>query len=173
MKRRFYLVMVIFLTISILGCEEVKNNTEDSSLMDAKFSMRDLKSREKDIVEANNQFAWKLFSEVLSHNEGEDLKAIVQQGLPGRNFALSQSWSAAHLTRPEWRGRDIMGYSIRTDRYRYTEWGGGEYGTELYDYHEDPAEFSNLALEPGYEEVIGKMKTLLNDKLRLIHQKGN
>lgn len=44
----------------------------------------------------------------------------------------------------------VMGYSIRTDRYRYTEWvprnGGGSYKEmELYDYKTDPKETANLA----------------------------
>ncbi len=38
------------------------------------------------------------------------------------------------------------GYSIRTDRYRYTEWGeAGNQGRELYDHTSDPAEMKNLA----------------------------
>ena len=38
------------------------------------------------------------------------------------------------------------GYSIRTDRYRYTEWGEkGQDGAELYDHDSDPAELNNLA----------------------------
>lgn len=101
--------------------------------------------------------------------EGRNLAAVIGGSEPPRDAALSQSWSAAYLTRPEWRGRDIMGYSIRTEHYRYTEWGGGEYGTELYDYREDPAEFSNLAEKAEYEKVIKQMKALLDDKLNLIH----
>jgi arylsulfatase A-like enzyme len=105
--------------------------------------------------------------------EGKNLQAILQGSMPGREFALSQSWSAAHLTRPEWRGREVMGYSIRTDHYRYTEWGGGEYGTELYDYRKDPSEFANLAGEAGYEEVAKQMKLLLDNKLRMINKPGD
>ena len=38
------------------------------------------------------------------------------------------------------------GYSIRTSRYRYTEWGeNGSLGKELYDHDSDPAEMHNLA----------------------------
>jgi len=38
-----------------------------------------------------------------------------------------------------------MGYSVRTELYRYTLWGDGNYGEELYDYRSDPRELSNLA----------------------------
>jgi iduronate 2-sulfatase len=39
-----------------------------------------------------------------------------------------------------------MGYSIRTERWRYTEWGtNGEHGRELYDHTSDPHEYTNLA----------------------------
>ena len=38
------------------------------------------------------------------------------------------------------------GYSIRTARYRYTEWGeDGSGGSELYDHSADSAEMQNLA----------------------------
>lgn len=43
-------------------------------------------------------------------------------------------------------GKNIMGYSIRTERWRYTEWGpDGEHGRELYDHTNDPRETNNLA----------------------------
>ncbi len=38
-----------------------------------------------------------------------------------------------------------MGYSIRTERYRYTSWKEGTEGEELYDYQVDPRELHNLA----------------------------
>ena len=100
--------------------------------------------------------------------QGRDLSPVLSGEQEGRKLAFSQSWSAAHLTRPEWKGKDLMGYSIRTDRYRYTEWGGGEYGSELYDYHDDPTEFKNLADIPAYEDLVGKLKRLLDEKLREI-----
>lgn len=44
--------------------------------------------------------------------------------------------------------KQVMGCSIRTHRYRYTEWGEGESGVELYDHATDPGEFRNLAMNP-------------------------
>ena len=104
------------------------------------------------------------------HVEGLNLKAVLNGEQPGREVALSQSLSAAHLTRPDWKGLDIMGYSIRTEHFRYTEWGEGEYGSELYDYRQDPGEFLNLAGVTGNETITGQMKLLLDKKLRSIQQ---
>jgi iduronate 2-sulfatase len=60
----------------------------------------------------------------------------------------------------------VMGCSIRTDRWRYTEWGEGKHGVELYDHHSDPMEFDNLALNPDKVavKVIESLRTLLRAK---------
>jgi len=97
--------------------------------------------------------------------EGRDLAAVLEGRAPPRTSALSQSWSVAQLTRPERRGMDVMGYSIRTDRYRYTEWSGGDEGVELYDYRADPNEYRNLAVEPGSATLLRELKTLLETRL--------
>ena len=49
------------------------------------------------------------------------------------------------------------GYSIRTERWRYTEWEGGKAGVELYDHDLDPLEMSNLAARP---ELAGTLQEL-------------
>lgn len=54
------------------------------------------------------------------------------------------------------RGR-VMGRSIRTDRYRYTEWtepGKAPVARELYDHRADPAENVNVAHLPANEAVV-------------------
>jgi uncharacterized sulfatase len=45
----------------------------------------------------------------------------------------------------------VMGRSIRTEQWRYTEWNEGQEGRELYDHATDPHEFHNLAVEPTTE----------------------
>jgi uncharacterized sulfatase len=55
----------------------------------------------------------------------------------------------------------FLGRSVRTERYRYTEWDGGKRGVELYDHDKDPHELTNLAKSEKHAEVIKKLKALL------------
>lgn len=58
------------------------------------------------------------------------------------------------------------GYSIRTDRYRYSEWGSeGELGKELYDHQTDPKEMNNLIDDAGYSERIDELSILLRKRI--------
>jgi len=54
-----------------------------------------------------------------------------------------------------------MGRSVRTERWRYTEWENGKDGMELYDEVNDPNEFTNLADDPKYAKVVAELKVLL------------
>jgi iduronate 2-sulfatase len=56
------------------------------------------------------------------------------------------------------RGRQL-GRSVRTDRYRYTEWRPD--AAELYDHQTDPQELTNLVLNPRYAGTIETLKGLL------------
>jgi iduronate 2-sulfatase len=56
----------------------------------------------------------------------------------------------------------LMGYSVRTERYRYTEWGkGGEKGSQLFDYTTDPDELKNLAADATHADTVKAMRALL------------
>jgi uncharacterized sulfatase len=59
------------------------------------------------------------------------------------------------------KGDPVMGRSVRTERYRYTEWDGGKRGVQLYDYQTDPKELTNLAEAAKYADVVKEMKGLL------------
>lgn len=64
------------------------------------------------------------------------------------------------------------GYSLRTDRYRYTEWGeGGKGGNELYDHESDPAEMKNLSGNADQAMVIQKLSKQLRKRIDEARQK--
>jgi uncharacterized sulfatase len=56
----------------------------------------------------------------------------------------------------------IQGYSIRTERWRYTEWEGGAKGVELYDHDTDPQEMKNLATDPAQAAVLQELKAQIH-----------
>lgn len=57
---------------------------------------------------------------------------------------------------------NVRGYSVRTDRWRYTEWGDdGAAGVELYDHKADPDEETNLARDAQHADTIAQLKPLL------------
>jgi uncharacterized sulfatase len=72
-------------------------------------------------------------------------------------------WAARALTqtRRGGEGQPFMGYSVRDERWRYTEWDEGRRGLELYDEINDPKELRNLALDPKYKSELARMKRLL------------
>ena len=79
---------------------------------------------------------------------------------------------------------NMMGYTARTERYRYTEWwatdgsetigdvvvdydekldpDGDPVFVELYDYLVDPAETVNLATDTGYTAIKNELKAILD-----------
>jgi iduronate 2-sulfatase len=73
------------------------------------------------------------------------------------------------------RGGNVMGYSIRTQRFRYTEWLNKGFrtnmaydpkyvvGRELYDYEKDPLEKENLSDKPEYRKDRAAMEKLFKN----------
>ena len=67
--------------------------------------------------------------------------------------APTRTWKTAAFSQLS-RG-SVQGVSIRTERYRYTEWGQeGVNGVELYDYDADPDETVNIASLPENAELV-------------------
>ena len=60
----------------------------------------------------------------------------------------------------------VMGYSMRTERYRYAEWavpGQDPVGVELYDFQTDPKGNINIAGKPENKELVARMSKMLKD----------
>jgi len=88
--------------------------------------------------------------------DGESLKPILEKpSTPGKGFALTQ------VTRFRGKEGQRMGYSLRTDRWRYTEWDGGKLGIQLYDHKNDPRELNNLAEDPAHSQTIKELQSEL------------
>ncbi|HSW47435.1 MAG TPA: sulfatase [Phycisphaerae bacterium] len=56
----------------------------------------------------------------------------------------------------------VFGRSIRTERWRYTEWDEGRQGAELYDHDQDPNEFNNLARKPEHAAIVKELRRSLH-----------
>ena len=77
----------------------------------------------------------------------------------------------------QYRRQKKMGYGIRTNRYRYTEWHDNDYRSykaynndniadrELYDYDKDPLETKNLVDNPAYASIVKDLKVKLKSHL--------
>jgi uncharacterized sulfatase len=57
--------------------------------------------------------------------------------------------------------REVYGRTVRTERFRYTEWDDGRFGAELYDETDDPHEFVNRIDDPALRRVRNELKDAL------------
>lgn len=58
---------------------------------------------------------------------------------------------------------EFWGRSVRTPRWRFTEWNEGRDGVELYDEQNDPREYTNLAADPQHAATVSELRQLLRD----------
>lgn len=83
--------------------------------------------------------------------------------------ATGRGWAVTQVSRRggKRQGGRFFGYSLRTPRWRYTEWAKGEQGRELYDHDADPRELTNLAADPAHAETITQLSKQLREA---VHQ---
>jgi arylsulfatase A-like enzyme len=62
---------------------------------------------------------------------------------------------------------EFWGRTVRTARWRCTEWDEGKNGIELYDHDADPHEFTNLANRPEHAAVLRELRALLATRLNV------
>ncbi len=95
--------------------------------------------------------------EIPAHCEGTSFVPLMENPeLPWKPAAFSQY--------P--RSNNIMGYTMRTARYRYTEWQDHTTrevkARELYDHDKDPLENINAAEKPENAGIIKELSIQLN-----------
>lgn len=76
----------------------------------------------------------------------------------------SRGWALTQVTRST--GKDsppFFGYSLRTPRWRYTEWDEGRAGRELYDHDADPRELVNLAATEAHAADVAELSKQLRE----------
>jgi len=87
------------------------------------------------------------------HLEGVSLKPLMDNpALPWKTAAFSQYPRKSD-------GEALMGYTMRTDRYRFTVWVDRDDHTkvdaiELYDHQTDPQENTNVAKDPANADLV-------------------
>ena len=85
--------------------------------------------------------------------EGSSLMPVIEQP--------TRPWKTAVFS--QFGGTAYGGISMRTEKYRYTEWGqNGSRGVELYDYDADPDETVNIAGLPENAELVAHLSERLH-----------
>ncbi|MGB1814834.1 MAG: sulfatase [Rubripirellula sp.] len=95
--------------------------------------------------------------------EGKSLKPLLRDP----DFA---NWNKPAVTQV-WHSRNSWGYSLRNERWRYTEWLQGKAGRELYDHASDPNEVHNLADSQEHQALVIQLSKEIAPFVRLMKHK--
>ena len=111
--------------------------------------------------------------------QGKSLKPImIDNSKKFKDYAVSQyprKLKSAEAKNLGYADPKLMGYSIRTEKYRYTLWMNNNftskepysdsrvYAKELYDYEKDPLEKVNVADDKNYKKIAAEMQEKIID----------
>lgn len=109
---------------------------------------------------------------VPSHLQGKSLLPLLSEpDLEWKKAAFSQ-FLIGRFVPPDQRKDERMGYTIRTDQYRYVEWymwnkeekkRGELLDRELFDHHTDPQENINLAVGDKHDITMEELSKQLKE----------
>ena len=113
------------------------------------------------------------------HLQGDSFAPLLAE--PNRSWkpaVFSQFPRGAQETgEGSWENKEYMGYSMRTDRYRYTRWVRWDnkemVAQELYDHRRDPAETVNVVQDADYQVVADSLSRRFDTHLAKAHQQGD
>jgi iduronate 2-sulfatase len=111
--------------------------------------------------------------------QGQDLSPILKDpSAAGRGWAISQVVRGGGFKRVGAspavgdNGNRFFGYSLRTARWRYTEWEEGKQGRQLYDHDNDPKELVNLAEKPEHVATVAALSEQLREAIKTTFPPG-
>jgi glucosamine-6-phosphate deaminase len=84
---------------------------------------------------------------------GRSLRGAIEGSLFDRPFVVSELSEYGEKTR--------QGRMLRTSRYKYIVFNGGQRPEQLFDLHLDPGEVCNLARQPSAVAVLREHRGLL------------
>ena len=106
--------------------------------------------------------------------DGKSLKPLMLNNkAKGKEYAISQyprKLKKAEMAKLGYTDAKMMGYSLRTDQYRYTIWMNNfnskeafnesqVYASEMYDYVKDPLEKVNVVNDKNYTSISASLKS--------------
>jgi len=106
--------------------------------------------------------------------DGKSLKPLmVKNKASVKDFSISQyprKLKKLQLAKTAYTNANMMGYSLRTDQYRYTIWMNNftskdtfnesqVYASEMYDYVKDPLEKVNVVNDKNYTSISASLKS--------------
>lgn len=94
-----------------------------------------------------------------ANQQGQSLRPLL-------NDAKATVHDAAFTQARRGANAEFWGRTVRTARWRCTEWDEGANGIELYDHDNDPHEYTNLAKSPGHAMVLQELRALLRTRLK-------
>jgi uncharacterized sulfatase len=94
--------------------------------------------------------------------DGIDLSLVFDDpSQPTKDAAYTMTTRDTSPAKDHAKAMTYQGRSVRTSRWRYTEWDGGSRGVELYDHQHDPHEWNNLAKNKEYADTVRELHELL------------
>jgi len=106
--------------------------------------------------------------------DGKSLKPLMLNNkAKGKEYSISQyprKLKKAEMTKLGYNDPKMMGYSLRTDKFRYTIWMNDftskqpfsenkVYASEMYDYVKDPLEKINVVNDKNYSSISATLKS--------------